>query len=260
MDKSLIRETAEYIYKAQTELFDIPKLTNEKLPNLTFDEAYVIQEEVIKIYEENGHKVLAPKMGLTSKAKWEQMGVDSPCYGYIFESSLEEGDTIKMSDYIHPKVEPEIGIVLKNDIGGSDLTVEDVLANIDYVFSCVEVIDSRYENFNFTLVDVIADNTSAAGAVFSKEKYTDEIDLAAEKVTLKINGEVQEEGDGTAVLGHPAEAIVSLAKLLDEKGQVVKAGQPIMTGGMTGAVLINEGDLVEVTYSNLEAITIKVEA
>lgn len=260
MDKTMIRETAEYLYRAQTELFEIPKLTAEKLPNLTIDEAYMIQAELVNIYQEKGDTILAPKMGLTSKAKWDQMGVDSPCYGYIFESTLEKNNMIKMSDYIHPKVEPEIGIVLKHELSGSNLTVNDVLANIDYVFSCVEVIDSRYENFNFTLTDVIVDNTSAAGAVFSEEKYTNQIDLAAEKVTLKINGEIKAEGDGTAVLGQPAEAIVSLASLLDKKGQVVKAGVPIMTGGLTSAFLVNASDLIEVTYSNLAPITIKVEA
>lgn len=260
MDDKQILDTAEYIYHAQKNLVEIPKLTAERLPDFTIEDAYKVQAELIKLYEQDGHKVLAPKMGLTSKAKWEQMNVDSPIVGYIFEDTIETGNTVKVSDYIHPKVEPEIGIVLKQDLKGPGVTIEDVLANVDYVFSCVEVIDSRYQNFDFTLTDVIADNTSAAGAVFSDEKVSvDQLDLAKETAVLKVNGEVKAEGDGTAVLGHPAEAIVALAEHLAESGQTVKAGEPIMTGGMTSAALIQPGDVVEVEYSTLGKITIKVE-
>lgn len=80
---------------------------------------------------------------------------------------------------------------------------------------------------------VIADNTSAAGAVFSEEKVSiTDINLQTEKVVLKVNGKVQVEGDGTAVLGHPAESIVWLARHLANENQAVPAGVPIMTGGL----------------------------
>jgi len=259
MDKRLIQTTAKYLYQAEKKKKEIQKITANRVPGITISESYLIQDELKKLRELDGHKVVAKKMGLTSKAKWEQMGVDSPIVGYLFDDMMETNNIIKISDYIHPKVEAEIGIVLKNDLYGPNVTIAEVLNNIDYVFSCVEVIDSRYQNFDFTLPDVIADNTSAKGAVFSNEKLSlNNIDLPNEEVTLTMNGEVQAKGNGAAVLGHPAEAVVFLTKFLSEKGESVKSGFPIMTGALTAASLIKAGDIIEVTYTNLAPIKIKV--
>src|SRR5699024_10005777 len=115
-------------------------------------------------------KIIGPKMGITSEAKMKQMNVDDPIYGYVFECMVvEEGDSISVSDYIHPKVEPEIGFILKEDLEGPEVTALDVLPAAEYACPALEIIDSRYENFNFTLPDVIADNTSAAGAIFGTD-------------------------------------------------------------------------------------------
>lgn len=256
-----LKQIAEHVYQAQKNKTEITKLTAAMAPDLSIEDAYQVQANVVEMIRAAGEQgdVLAPKLGLTSKAKMEQMGVEAPIYGYLFEGMVVTENIVKVSDHIHPKVEPEIGIVLKNDLQGPGITKEDVLANIDYVFSCAEIIDSRYQNFDFDLPSVIADNTSASGAVFSPIKQPiDDLDLAAEKVTLRINDEIQAEGDGSAVLGHPAEPIAVLANLLGEKGESVKAGEPIMTGGMTQAFIINAGDKVELTYSNLAPITFDV--
>lgn len=259
MKQSEILEAAQYVYHGEKYKHEIVKLTDDKWPNLTVKEAYQIQKEVLKLREADGHTIYAPKMGLTSKAKWEQMGVDSPIVGYVFKDMLEENFTVKVSDYIHPRIEPEISFVMKNEISG-DVTIEEVLENTDYILSSAEVIDSRYLNFDFTLTDVIADNTSASGAVFGVEKYpVEQLDLVTEKAVFKLNGEVVVEGTGEAVLGHPALAIVELAKHLAKEGKTVPTGVPIMTGGMTSAVLIKPGDEVEISYTNLETIKIKVE-
>ncbi|EUJ26754.1 2-keto-4-pentenoate hydratase [Listeria floridensis FSL S10-1187] len=129
-------------------------------------------------------------MGLTSLAKLQQMNVDAPIYGYVFDSMVvEDGGHLKFSEYIHPKVEPEIGFVLKQELRGPGVTKEDVLAATDYIFPGIEVIDSRYLNFNFTMPDVVADNTSAAGAVFGTNvRKTDQMDLETIGVVLEING------------------------------------------------------------------------
>lgn len=261
METHILKQVAEHVYQAQKNKKEIPKLTKEMVPDLSIEDAYRVQANVIELIKTAGEhgNVLAPKLGLTSKAKMEQMGVEAPIYGYLFEGMVVAQNRVKVSDHIHPKVEPEIGIVLKNDLQGPGVTKEDVMANIDYVFSCAEIIDSRYQNFDFDLPSVIADNTSASGAVFSPEKHSmNGLDLVAEKVTLKINGETKAEGDGSAVLGHPAEPIAVLANLLGEKGEKVKAGEPIMTGGMTQAFIINAGDKVEIIYSHLAPITFDV--
>src|SRR5690606_22589082 len=119
---------------------------------LTIEEAYLVQEELVRQKLEEGKKIVGPKMGITSEAKMKQMNVDDPIYGYVFDDMVvNEGDTISISDYIHPKVEPEIGFILSRDLEGPNVTALDVLRSTEYVFPAIEIIDSRYENFNFTL-------------------------------------------------------------------------------------------------------------
>ncbi|WP_156288914.1 2-keto-4-pentenoate hydratase [Oceanobacillus salinisoli] len=261
MDKNLIKELANYTHHAEKEKQEILKITAELYPELTIEEAYLVQEELIKQKLEKGSKIIGPKMGITSEAKMKQMNVDDPIYGYVFDYMvINEGDSISISDYIHPKVEPEIGFILSRDLEGPGVTPLDVLRSTEYVFPAIEIIDSRYENFNFTLPDVIADNTSAAGAVFGTNlKRPESLELDVVGVTLSINGEIQALGAGAAVLGHPANSVARLANMLAKKGEKVKAGQPILTGGITAAVRLSPGDYVSAKYGGLGDISFFVK-
>src|SRR5699024_9853631 len=114
MDQQLIKKLANYVHRAEKEKREIEKITADLYPDLTIDEAYVVQEELIQEKLTEGKKIIGPKMGITSEAKMKQMNVDDPIYGYVFDYMVvEEGDSISVSDYIHPKVEPEIGFILK---------------------------------------------------------------------------------------------------------------------------------------------------
>lgn len=260
MDRNLITKLADYIHQAEKDKREIIKITHELYPDLTIEEAYLVQEEVVRQKLEEGKQIVGPKMGITSEAKMRQMNVDDPIYGYVFDDMLvDDGGVVHIDDYIHPKVEPEIGFVLKEDLVGPNVTLEDVLRVTEFVFPAVEIIDSRYKDFNFTLPDVIADNTSAAGAIFgSTVKRPDEMELDVVGVTLIINGEIRALGAGAAVLGHPANSVARLANMLSEKGEKVKAGQPILTGGITEAVALARGDYVVAKYGGLGEVSFLV--
>lgn len=261
MDKELINRLTDYVHLAEKEKREIRKITAEIYPSLTIEESYLIQEELVRRKLEEGHKIVGPKMGITSEAKMKQMNVDDPIYGYVFDYMvIEEGEAIDLSNYIHPKVEPEIGFILSRDLEGPNVTALDVLRAAEFVFPALEIIDSRYENFDFTLADVIADNTSAAGAVFGtalKRPETLELDLVG--VTLAINGKIQALGAGAAVLGHPANSVARLANMLWKKGGKVKAGQPILSGGITAAVHLSPGDYVTAKYDRLGEVSFFVK-
>ncbi|WP_067726823.1 2-keto-4-pentenoate hydratase [Oceanobacillus damuensis] len=261
MDKDLIRELTTYVHNAEKEKREITKITAELYPELTIEEGYLVQEELIREKLKEGHKIIGPKMGITSEAKMKQMNVDNPIYGYVFDYMVvEEGDSISIADYIHPKVEPEIGFILDRDLEGPGITPLDVLRATEYVFPSIEIIDSRYENFNFTLPDVVADNTSAAGAVFGTYlRRPEELELDVVGVTLSINGEIKSLGAGAAVLGNPANSVARLANMLAEKGEKVKAGQPILTGGITAAVRLSPGDFVQAKYGGLGDVSFFVK-
>jgi 2-oxo-3-hexenedioate decarboxylase len=259
MDKSTVLKIAQFLCKAEEERREVTRITQE-YPDLTVEDAYNIQEALVGIKLEQGYRIVGPKMGLTSKAKMKQMNVEEPIYGYIFDYMVESGGEISMKDFIHPKVEAEIAFVLGQDLGGSDVTAAQVLAATEYVVPALEIIDSRYENFQFTLPDVIADNASSSRVVFGTALYRpDDFELDLTGVTLSINGQLRELGAGAAVLGHPAESVAMLAHMLDRKGLKLKAGQVILTGGITGAVMLSAGDAVSAGFDGMGSVSFVVK-
>lgn len=261
IDSIRIKELADYVHTAEKEKYEVKKITADLFPELTVEEAYLIQEEVVRQKLEAGCKIVGPKMGLTSEAKMSQMKVDDPIYGFIFDYMVvEDGDSISIKNYIHPKVEPEIGFVLNQDLEGPNVTAFDVMQATEYIFPAIEIIDSRYEKFQFTLPDVIADNTSASGVVFGTRLCKpDRFELDVLGVTLSLNGEIRAMGTGAAVLGHPANSIARLAQMLHKKGKKLTKGQPILTGGVTEAFLVKPKDFVQVKVAGLGDVSFYVD-
>lgn len=253
------QSTANFLHDAEARRRDVVRITAE-YPELTVDDAYCIQKELVAIKLREGHRIIGPKMGLTSQAKMKQMNVEEPIYGYIFDYMVvPDGGLIKLGEFIHPKVEAEIAFVLGKDIEGPGITGAQVLAATKYVLPALEIIDSRYENFKFTLPDVIADNASSSGVVFGNRLTPpNQMDLDLIGVTLSINGEIKDLGAGAAVLGHPANSVAMLANMLAKKGENLKAGEVILTGGVTGAVMLSAGDIVSAKLDGLGEVSFKV--
>ncbi|MED4225494.1 2-keto-4-pentenoate hydratase [Neobacillus cucumis] len=260
MASEIIKKIADYLVAAEVEKREVLKVTKALKPDLTVDEAYQAQELLVQRKLDEGQRIVGPKMGLTSKAKWDQMGVSEPIYGYVFDYMLiDNGGVLPFSDLIHPKVEAEIAFLIGEDIEGPGVTGAQVLAKTEYVLPALEIIDSRYENFNFTLTDVIADNTSASRVVLGNTlKKPSDFNLELVGSTLSINGKIKELGAGAAVLGHPANAIAVLANMLSSKGEKIKKGEVILSGAITSAVLLKTGDFVSAKFDGLGEVTFSV--
>jgi 2-oxo-3-hexenedioate decarboxylase len=255
----LYRPLAQRLEDAERGKTEVVRLT-EEYPDLSVEDAYAIQEELIAIKQGQGHRVLAYKMGFTSRAKMKQMNVHDPIYGAVFDYMAVDDGVLHLRDLIHPKVEAEIAFVLGKDIEGPGITGAQVLAATEYVVPALEIIDSRYENFQFTLPDVIADNTSASRVFLgSTLKKPDELELDLVGVTLSINGQLKDLGAGAAVLGHPAHSVAMLANMLFRKGRKLQAGTVILTGGITGAHQLNAGDVVSAKWDGLGSIDFVVK-
>jgi len=252
METSDIRSFANYLLAGEENRQEVARITLD-YPGLSVEEAYHIQEEIVKIKLGQGKKIVGPKMGLTSRAKMKQMSVEEPIFGYIFDYMVvPDGGQISMSEFIHPKVEAEIAFILGKDVEGAGITGAQILAATEYVLPALEIIDSRYENFKFTLPDVIADNASSARVVFGPRiPYTNRLDLELVGATLSINGQIKEFGTGAAVLGHPAQSVAMLANILHRKGEKLREGDIILTGGITEALLLNQGDEVQVKLDGI---------
>jgi 2-oxo-3-hexenedioate decarboxylase len=254
LDRNGIQKTAVWLNAAELEKREVIRIT-ENYPDLSIEEAYAIQERLVRLKLEAGFRIVGPKMGLTSRPKMQQMGVEEPIYGYIFDYMVAGNGELSMSELIHPKVEAEIAFVLGKDVEGPDVTAEEVLASTEYVLPALEIIDSRYKDFKFTLPDVIADNASSSRVFFGNQmKHPDKMELDLLGVTLKINGEIKDLGAGAAVLGHPANSVAMLANMLARKGQKLNKGEIILAGAITSAFMLTAGDSVVATFDGLGTV------
>jgi len=235
----------------------IPPLTLS-YPDLTVEDAYRVQLENVKARTHRGARVLGHKVGLTSRAMQEMLGVGEPDYGHIFDDIvLASGDALSCKRLIAPRAEPEIAFVLASDLHGGQITAEQVMDSTDHVCPALEIIDSRIADWKIALADTVADNASCARVVLGTQATPIEgLDLAAASVGLHLDGELIEEGAGSAVLGHPAEAVAWLANALAAFGVTLKAGHIVLPGAMTRAVDIAPGSRVEANFGDLGLVEV----
>ncbi|PXW14660.1 2-oxo-3-hexenedioate decarboxylase [Paraburkholderia caballeronis] len=259
LDETSVGRLAALLHDAETNAREVTKIT-DALPDLTQEDAYAIQHEILRIRLANGERLSGRKMGLTSFAKMKQMGVERPIYGFLTDRScLVDGAELPMRDLIHPKVEAEISVITSHELRGPGCTATEALAAIDMVYASIEVIDSRYRDFRFDLVSVIADNTSAARYVIgAKGAPAALLDLRNLGVVLERNGEVLATGAGAAVLGHPAASLAALVNMLAAENQSLPAGTLVMTGGVTEAFRVDAGDTVHVTVQGVGTAELKL--
>jgi 2-oxo-3-hexenedioate decarboxylase len=238
-----------------TLLDDAARHANEVLQfdpegRLSLDQAYEIQSASIKRRVERGERRVGVKMGFTSRAKMVQMGLSDVIWGRLTAGmQVEEGTAIDFSRYVHPRVEPEIAFVLKHSLEG-DVTGPQALAAVEAIAPALEIIDSRYQDFKFTLPEVIADNASSSGFVIGawRDPKTDFSNLG---LTLNIDGRVVQVGSTAALLGHPLRSLVAAARLSAQAREPLQAGWIVMAGGATPAEWIKPGQYVSVDMERL---------
>ncbi len=258
LDQKTILSLAEHLENAELQVRDVTMITGD-YPNMDWDDAYAIQDEIKRRKEGRGNKTVGLKAGLTSFAKMKQMGVETPVFGFVSDyMARPDGGEIKHSELIHPKVEAEICIVTKAPLKGPGCNVAAVMAATDFVIPAVEIIDSRYRDFKFDLKSVIADNTSSSRFVIGgRPRDLTELDLRTLGVVLEINGEIKSVAAGAAVLGNPLAAVAMMANHLGERDQYIPSGSFIMTGGVTEALLVNPGDNVLVRFQDLGTVSMR---
>lgn len=220
----------------QAELSRTPTaLLTEVCPSLDMADAYAIQAATLR---RRGAAPVGFKLGYTSAAMREQMGIAHPNFGVLTTQhrlAVDDApiDTLRL---IHPRVEPEIALRLARELAGAGHTRASVSAHLDAVMPALEVVDTRYPDYRFQAVDNIADNSSSAGFVLGEAlAWRDDLDLAALPVALHVDGTLVGEGRGADAMGDPLLALAWLAGFLAERGEAVPAGAIVLTGGLTRA-------------------------
>ena len=244
---------------AQRERREIGRLS-DGWPELDAAAAYTIQAELVaRLIAAEGTHVAGLKLGLTSKAKQKQMNIGEPIYGELLASrQVAEGESLRVGDLIHPKAEPEVALVLGRELKGPGVTPAQARDAIAAACVAIEVIDSRFKDYSFTLPDCVADNSSAARHMISTYRVpVAGLDLRTLGAVFEKNGEVIGTGAGAAVNGDPANGLAWLANKLAAVGRSIAAGTIVMTGSLTDAVALAPGDVLTVSVARLGSLTLR---
>lgn len=225
------------------------------------DAAYQVAETNIRErLREPGRRIVGLKVGLTSKAVQQQLGVDQPDFGVLFDDmEFLDGDAIPMSRLIQPKVEAEVAFVVGHDLSQDAPTWAEFLHAMAYVLPALEIVDSVIQDWKITLVDTVADNASSALYVLGNQPVDmGRLDLGALGMQMSINGQVVSVGTGAACLGHPLRAAYWLARTMAARGQPLKAGQVILSGALGPMVPLKAGDQVQASIGALGSVACRI--
>lgn len=251
-----LSQIAKSLIAAQNEQAPIAPLT-ETYPCLTIEDAYSIQLHQVRQWLSEGRRVRGHKVGLTSVAMQQQLGVDQPDYGHLTADMFHlESMPIPVDRLISPKVEPEIAFVLREPLRGPGVTVADAISAVDYVLPALEIIDSRIKDWKVTIADTIADNASSAGVVLGGLPVRlDQVNLRTVGCVVQQGGQVVGTGAGGAALGSPLNALVWLANTVGPLGITLEAGSVILPGSVTTAIPVTPGDSVTATFAGIGSVT-----
>lgn len=253
------RELAEELLAATRDRAPTAPLT-DRHPSLTVEDAYAIQREVTAARLAAGSRRVGRKIGLTSRAMQTQLGVDEPDYGQLFnDMDVPDGGVVWVDRLIAPRVEPEIALVLATDLRGPGVTPEDVLAAAESICGALEIIDSRIADWRIRLADTVADNASSGAFVLGRPHPPEAADWAAVGVRLRVDGSVEAEGRGDAVLGHPANAVAWLANALSGYGEHLSAGEIVLPGSMCASLPLLPGIRVEAEFDFLGTVSVEAK-
>ena len=253
-------ELAADLAEAERSRVGIAPLTTGNL-DIDVIDAYEIQLINIRQRVAEGARVLGHKVGLSSKAMQEMMGVDEPDYGHLLdEMQVFEDRPVPAGKYLYPRVEVEVGFVLADDLPGEGCTEDDVLAATAAFAPAIELIDTRITDWKIKLCDTIADNASSAGWVLGEARVSPkDIDIQNIDAVLTRNGEVVAKGRSDAVLGNPVTAVAWLARKVDSFGVRLKAGDIVLPGSCTKAIDARPGDDFIADFDGLGSVHLSFE-
>lgn len=241
-----VKPYADELYQAMRDRRTVAPLIARD-PSLTIDDAYAISLETLALRRADGERVVGKKIGVTSKAVQDMLGVHQPDFGFLTDRMHIEGDIdIKATGLIQPRAEAEIAFILKDDLNGPGVSTDDVLAATKAIVPCFEIVDSRIQDWKIGIVDTVADNASCGVFVLGDAQVDPQgIDLPALHATVSKNGKPLSEGYGSAVQGSPLQAVAWLANTLGAYGVTLNKGDIILSGSLVPLEPAVAGDVFE---------------
>lgn len=233
------------LYRALRDRRTVPPLIGRD-PDLTIDDAYAISLGTLRCREADGERVIGKKIGVTSKAVQDMLGVHQPDFGFLTDRMLVRDGVVDIAamGLIQPRAEAEIAFILRDPLDGPGVTDADVLAATESIAPCFEIVDSRIADWKIGIVDTIADNASCGVFALGEERVDPRgLDLPGLHVKVTKNGVSLSEGYGSAVQGSPLTAVAWLANTLGAYGITLDAGDIILSGSLVPLEPARPGDL-----------------
>lgn len=258
MNDTQIQQLGDELYDALRACRVVEPLTSRHA-DISIDDAYRIQQRLIARRIDAGERIIGKKIGVTSAAVMNMLGVYQPDFGMLTDGMVyNEGEAIPAHTLIQPKAEGEIAFVLKKDLIGPGVTGADVLAATEGVMACFEIVDSRIRDWKIKIQDTVADNASC-GVFVLGDKLVDPrgVDLNTCGMVLEKNGEIVATGAGAAALGAPVNAVAWLANTLGRLGIPLKAGEVILSGSLAIMVPVKAGDSLRVTIGGIGGCSVR---
>lgn len=261
LEKQLIKDLAKELYTSQKNRTPIDAIS-DRYPEITIEEAYEIQLEVVNLKEMDGLKVIGKKIGLTNKAIRDQIGVQEPDYGIITsEGLILDGETLYMDNFIAPRIESEIAFILSKDITKDMYPVKasDIISATYGIAPALEIVDSRIKDWKIRIQDTVSDAASYAAIVLGNRiTKLDDLDLRLIGMAAYLNGELVQNGSSAAVMGNPINSMVWLANKLLSLGVEMKKGEIVLSGSLTPVFEIKKGDNVNVIFDHLGSVSLNI--
>ena len=250
----------DQLFNALVEAQAIAPLT-ERYPELSLEQAYQIQQQLISRRLASGERIIGKKIGVTSQAVMDMLGVRQPDFGQLTDAMVvSPGSSVAMAGLIQPKAEGEIAFVLKHDLTGPGVTVADVLRATEGVMVCFEIVDSRIQDWKIKIQDTVADNASCGVFVLSDRLVpVRDLDLGLCGMVLEKNGRIVGTGAGAATMGSPVIAVAWLANTLGRLGISLKAGEVILSGALSAMVPVVAGDNLRVSIAGLGSCSVRFD-
>ncbi len=260
MTNEAIQKAADLIYEAHRS--GTPCAPVRDLIGLSVEAGYAVQELNTRRWVEGGRRLVGRKIGLTSLAVQQQLGVDQPDFGVLFaDMEFADGAEIPLSMTQQAKAEGEIAFVMSRDLTHEDVTVSELIRAVDYIVPAIEIVGSRIANWDIRISDTIADNASAGLYVLGGPvRSLRNVDLADARMILKCQGQARSYGAGVACLGNPLNAALWLARTCARNGSPLRAGDVVLTGALGPMVTLAAGDHFEAEISGVGTVRASITA
>ncbi|HSG60353.1 MAG TPA: fumarylacetoacetate hydrolase family protein [Pseudomonadales bacterium] len=243
-------EIGAALYRAMRSGNTLAPLT-EQYPIIEIDDAYHISRAMLaKRMSHDGERVVGKKIGVTSAAVQDMLGVFQPDFGFLTDAmAFPNGAEIPVAGHlIQPRAEGEIAFRLKSDLFGTHITEQDVLSATECIMPCFEIVDSRIDQWRIKIQDTIADNASCGVYVLGDTEISPiGLDLAKLQIQVFKNGHPLSHGFGAAVQGNPLKAVAWLANTLGAFDIPLLAGEVILSGSVVPLEPVVAGDHMSLT-------------